>query len=75
MQKELAVHIGPTEWIVILIIIVLIFGPTKIPSLARSVGKAMTEFRKGVREAGSDINDSIKDPSEGSKSPDESNKT
>ncbi|MEM0467736.1 MAG: twin-arginine translocase TatA/TatE family subunit [Pyrobaculum sp.] len=40
--------IGGQEWIVILIalIIILIWGPSKLPSLARSMGEAIREFRK-----------------------------
>jgi len=43
------------EWIILLVIIILIFGPSKIPDLARSVGKAVTEFRKGIKGAKDDI--------------------
>ncbi|MCL7392328.1 MAG: twin-arginine translocase TatA/TatE family subunit [Thaumarchaeota archaeon] len=41
------------EWIVIIIIIVifLIWGPSKIPELARSLGKAKKEFEKAMKEA------------------------
>jgi len=41
------------EWIIIivLIIIFLIWGPSKIPELARSLGRAKKEFEKAVKEA------------------------
>jgi sec-independent protein translocase protein TatA len=41
------------EWIIIIIIIVifLIWGPSKIPELARSLGKAKKEFEKAMKEA------------------------
>ena len=37
------------EWVVILIIIavLLLFGPSKLPELARGVGRALGEFRRG----------------------------
>ncbi|ABM81331.1 twin-arginine translocase TatA/TatE family subunit [Hyperthermus butylicus] len=34
------------EWVIILVIILLIFGPTKLPQLARGLGQALYEFRK-----------------------------
>lgn len=41
---------GGMEWVVILVIMLLIFGK-RLPDLARSVGKSMTEFKKGINEA------------------------
>jgi sec-independent protein translocase protein TatA len=45
------------EPIIILVIIILLFGAAKIPQLARSVGKAISEFRKGVKEAKDEFKD------------------
>ena len=43
-------NLGPTEMIVILLIVLLIFGGSKLPQLARSLGKAQSEFKKGSEE-------------------------
>ncbi len=42
--------IGTTEWILILAVVLLLFGGTAIPRIARSLGKARAEFEKGTRE-------------------------
>lgn len=39
------------EWVLIVGVIVLVFGGAKLPKLARSLGQAQNEFRKGQREA------------------------
>lgn len=43
--------IGQMELIVILLLVVILFGARKIPELARSVGKAKLEYKKGMEEA------------------------
>jgi len=45
------VNFGTTELLIVLGIVVLLFGSTKLPSLARSLGSAQREFRKGAQEA------------------------
>lgn len=40
---------GPGEIVIILGILLLLFGSTKLPKLARSLGSSVTEFRKGLR--------------------------
>lgn len=43
--------IGAPELIIILVIVLLVFGSTKLPKLARSLGEAQREFRKGQDES------------------------
>lgn len=46
--------IGTPELIVILGIVILLFGSTRIPQLARSVGKSINEFKRGMTEGTKD---------------------
>ena len=39
-------NFGPTELIIILIIVLLLFGSTRLPKLAKSLGEAKKEFEK-----------------------------
>ena len=41
---------GGSEWIIILILVVILFGARKIPDLARGLGRGITEFKRGLRE-------------------------
>lgn len=42
--------IGIQELLLILLILVLLFGASKLPELARALGKALREFKKGAKE-------------------------
>lgn len=41
-------NLGPTELIILLVIVLLLFGGTKLPKLARSLGQAKKEFEAGT---------------------------
>jgi sec-independent protein translocase protein TatA len=48
------VNLGPTELLILLAIVLIFFGGSKLPKLARSLGQAQSEFKKGTREAEAD---------------------
>lgn len=41
---------GWMEWWPILLLALLLFGSTKLPALARSMGSSITQFKKGLKE-------------------------
>ena len=49
-----AVSVGPTELLIVLGIVLLLFGSTKLPKLARSMGQAQKEFKTGLHEGAQD---------------------
>jgi len=44
--------LGATEIIIVLAVVMLLFGSTRLPKLARSMGEASREFRAGTRNDG-----------------------
>lgn len=58
-----------SEWIWIVIIALVLFGGSQIPKLARNLGQAQSEFKKGLSnpEDDSDDDSSDKDSSESTK--------
>lgn len=46
--------IGPTELIIVLIIILVIFGPKRLPQLGRQLGGGMREFKDSITKKSKD---------------------
>lgn len=59
-------NIGLPELVIILVIILLLFGATKLPKLARGLGSSVKEFKKGMEEGAenTDAKDEAKKPEE-----------
>ena len=51
-----------TELLILLGIALLLFGGSRIPSLARSLGKSITEFKKGVQGIEEEVKNSTDAP-------------
>ena len=47
--------IGPAELVLILVLALLIFGPNKLPEVARTIGKAMNDFRRTSQDVTSAV--------------------
>jgi sec-independent protein translocase protein TatA len=58
-------NIGLPELIVILVVLLLVFGASRLPEIARSIGRSGKEFKKGMKE-GADVDDQEKEPQKGS---------
>ncbi len=43
-------NLGAPELILILVIALIIFGPSKLPEIGKSVGKAINEFKRASRD-------------------------
>jgi sec-independent protein translocase protein TatA len=51
------VDVGPAELLIILAVVLVVFGGSKIPTLARSLGQAKKEFKEGLREGAASSSD------------------
>lgn len=49
--------LGGWEIAVILLIVLIIFGPSKLPQMGQAMGKAIKEFKKAGRELKSEVTD------------------
>jgi len=52
-------NLGPTELIIVLVIVLVLFGGAKLPKLAKSLGEAQREFKKGTDEGATDAPSSV----------------
>ena len=53
-------NLGPTELIIILVIVLLVFGGSQLPKLAKNLGKAQKEFKDGLADGMKDDQDQPK---------------
>ncbi|MCC6512007.1 MAG: twin-arginine translocase TatA/TatE family subunit [Pirellulaceae bacterium] len=42
--------LGTTELLIFMVVVLLVFGSARLPTLMRNLGKSATEFKKGMRE-------------------------
>lgn len=46
--------VGPLEIIIVLVIVLIIFGPKRLPQLGSAVGETVRDFRRSVRDRDDD---------------------
>jgi TatA/E family protein of Tat protein translocase len=65
--------IGFQEMLIILVVVLIFFGPKRLPDLAKSLGKGIAEFKKASEEVRKGIEDAVKEEStaEPSKEPED----
>jgi sec-independent protein translocase protein TatA len=57
-------NLGPGEWVVILLVILVLFGGKKIPELMKGVGQGIREFNNAKNNVKKEIEEGMKeDPS------------
>ncbi len=54
-------NLGLPEIIAILAVVLLLFGPKKLPELARGIGQSVREFKKGTQGLKDELEASLKD--------------
>ncbi len=60
-------RLGPFELILILCIALIVFGPSKLPQVGRSLGQAIQEFKKGTADVKKELNSLTEDTPENDK--------
>ena len=59
--------LGGWELIIILLVVLVIFGPKRLPEMGRSLGKAIREFRGAGKEIQEEFTESIDDEKDSTK--------
>ena len=60
-------NIGLGEILILVLVVLILFGPNKLPELGKALGKAVGEFRRGIKEGLDDKEPSSKNDSTPSK--------
>jgi len=69
--------IGPWEIAILLVIVLLVFGPKRLPELGSSLGKAITGFKRGIKDSEEEIRKAVTEEStvaQSAESPEEEKK-
>lgn len=61
--------LGTTEIIIIAVVALILFGPSKIPEFAKQCGRAVNLFKKGLKEGIDDLDDDAPKKDDSAKKP------
>ncbi|MGF1473872.1 MAG: twin-arginine translocase TatA/TatE family subunit [Rubrobacteraceae bacterium] len=56
--------VGPSELVMVFLLVLLLFGPSKLPQMARDLGKFVGEARRSVDEFKDELTSSVEDEEE-----------
>ncbi|HZJ09325.1 MAG TPA: twin-arginine translocase TatA/TatE family subunit [Trueperaceae bacterium] len=62
--------IGIPELLIILVVVLLIFGPRRLPDMAKGLGQSVREFRRGLRDMRKEFDDESGEAKNGNADPD-----
>ena len=54
----------PTHLVIILVVALLIFGPSRLPELGKAIGRTLKEFQSATKEATASLNEELQKPAE-----------
>lgn len=54
-------NLGLTEILLIGVVLLLFFGPSRLPELGKALGKGIQEFKKASREITASVKDDVKE--------------
>ena len=53
--------VGPMEILVIVVLILIVFGPNRLPEMARTIGKAMKDVKSATSELGRNLSSELEE--------------
>lgn len=60
-------NMGISEWAIVLVIVLIFFGPKNLPKLAQSIGKSVRELKNGLSGIQDDLKETLTSPPEAPK--------
>lgn len=54
-------NMGIWDWTIILLIVLVLFGGKRLPELARSLGRSITSFKKGIKDGEDELRQALED--------------